>query len=170
MRTQLDALGLEQRRVLLGERVLGLFENADEIRHGERFQLHANRKAPLQLRNHVARLRDMERTGGDEQNVIGAHETVARVDRGAFDDRQNVALHAFAADVGAVAGFAAGDFVDLVQENNAAGFHALERHARDLLHIDELLLFFLHQVIERFGDAHACACGCAGRKDWAACP
>ena len=44
--SQLDALGLQQRRVLLGQRVLRLFQNADEIRFGERLQLHADRKAP----------------------------------------------------------------------------------------------------------------------------
>ena len=111
-------------------------------------------KAALQLRNQVARLGDVERAGGDEQDVIGAHEAVARVDRGAFHDGQDVALHAFAADVRTVARFAAGDLVDLVQEDDAARLHALQRDARHLVHVDELLLFFLHQVIERFGHAH----------------
>ena len=58
---QLDAFGLEQRRVLLGQRVLRLLQNADEILHGERLQLHADGKAALQLGNHVARLGDVER-------------------------------------------------------------------------------------------------------------
>ena len=121
---------------------------------GERLQLHADGKAALQFGNQVARLGDVERAGGDEQDVIGAHEAVARVDGGAFDDRQNVALHAFAADVRAVAGFAAGDLVDLVQKDDAAALHALQRDARHLVHVDQLLLFFLHQVLERLGHAH----------------
>ena len=121
---------------------------------GERFQFHANRKAALQFRNQIARLRDMKGARGDEQDVIGAHEAVARVDRGAFHDRQDVALHAFAADVGTVAAFAAGDFVDFVQKDDAVAFHALERDARHLIHVDQLLLFFLHQVFEGFGHAH----------------
>ena len=41
---QLDAFGFQQRDVLLGQRVLRLFENADEIFHGERLQLHADRE------------------------------------------------------------------------------------------------------------------------------
>ena len=102
--------------------ILGLGENADEILLGERLQLHANGKAALQLRNQIAGLGDVERARGDEQNVVGAHHAVARVDRGAFDDRQNVALHAFAADVGAVPAFASGDFVDFVEEDDAAAF------------------------------------------------
>ena len=100
---QLDALGLEQRHVLLGQRVLRLLQDADEILLAERLQLHADGEAALQLGDQVAGLGDVEGAGGDEQDVVGAHEAVARVDGGAFDDRQDVALHAFAADVGAVA-------------------------------------------------------------------
>ena len=65
----------------------------------ERLQLHPDGEAALQLGNQVARLGDVERSGGDEQNVVGAHETVARVDGGAFHDGQDVALHALAAHV-----------------------------------------------------------------------
>ena len=108
----------------------------------------------MQLGDQIAGLRDMKRAGGDEQNVVGAHKAVAGVDGGAFHDRQNVALHAFAADVGAVAAFAPGDLIDFVQEDDAAALHALERDARHLVHVDELLLFFLNQVFERLGDAH----------------
>ena len=53
-----------------------------------------------------------------------------------------------------MAAFASGDLVDLVQEDDAAALHALERDARHLVHVDELLLFFLHQVLHRLGDAH----------------
>jgi hypothetical protein len=137
---------------------------------GERFQLHANREAALQLRNQIAGLRDVERAGRDEQNMIRAHETVARVHGGAFHDGQNIALHAFAADVGTVPAFAAGDLVDLVQEDDAAALHALQRDARHLIHVDQLLLFFLHQVFERLRPRASCACGCAGRTGRAGRP
>ena len=50
----------------------------------------------------------MERAGGHEQNVICADEAVASVHGGAFNDRQDIALNAFAANVGAVTAFAAG--------------------------------------------------------------
>ena len=89
-------------------------------------ELDADRKAPLQLGNQIGRLRHVERAGGDEQDVIGAHHAVARVDRRAFDDRQDVALHAFAADVGAVAALAPGDLVDLVDEDDAGLLDALD--------------------------------------------
>src|SRR5437879_13273426 len=50
------ALGGAQRRVLLGERVLGLREDAHEVLLGERLQLDADREAALQLGDEVGRL------------------------------------------------------------------------------------------------------------------
>src|SRR3954469_8613954 len=87
---QLDALGLEERRVLFGEGILRLFENADEIFDGERLQLHANREAALKFRNEVARLGDMEGSRGDEEDVVGAHETVSRVYGSPFHNREDI--------------------------------------------------------------------------------
>ena len=156
---QLDALGIEQGGVLLDQRVLGLAQNADEIGLGQRLQLHADGEAALQLGNQVARLRDVKCARSDEQNVVSAHKAVARIDGGAFDDGQNVALDAFAADVGAMPGFAARDFVDLVQKDDAAALDAFYGDARHLIHVDQLLLFFLHQVFGRFGDAHLALAG-----------
>ena len=96
--------------------------------------------------------------------MVGAHETVAGIDGGPFHDRQNVALDAFAADIGAVPAFAPGDLIDLVQEDDAAGLHSLQRHARHLVHVDELLLFFLHQVIGRFRHPHLAAARLAAEE------
>ena len=62
----------------------------------------------------------MERTGGDEQDVVGLHHAVLGGDGAALDQRQQVALHAFARDVGAADGLAApGHLVDLVDEDDA---------------------------------------------------
>ena len=51
-------------------------------------------------------------------------------------------------------GFASGDFVDLVDENDAHLFGALNRGARHLVHIQQLVLFFLNQIFESIGHAH----------------
>ena len=75
-----DALGREQRRVLLDQRVLRLGQDADEILAAERLELDPDREAALQLRNQIRRLRDVERAGRDEQDVIGPHHPVLRVD------------------------------------------------------------------------------------------
>ena len=56
----------------------------------------------------------------------------------ALDDRQQVALHALARDVGAAGGLAAGDLVDLVDEDDARLLDAADRLVRDLLHVDQL--------------------------------
>ena len=123
----------------------------------ERRQLDADRQAPLKFRNQVGRLGDVERARGDEKNMVGADHAVARIDRGALDDRQDVALHAFARDVRTVTGFAAGDLVDLIDEDDAHLFGALDGQPRDLLHVDQLVFFFLDQVIDGFGDRHLAA-------------
>src|SRR5262252_6487172 len=83
---ELDAFGLEQRNVLLGERVFGLRENADEVFFFQRLQLDANGQAALQLGNQVGRLGDVECARGHEENVVGANHAVAGVNGGAFDD------------------------------------------------------------------------------------
>ena len=116
--------------VLLDQRVLRLGQDADEVVLAERLELDADREAALQLGDQVGRLRHVERAGGDEQDVIGAHHAVLGVDGRAFDDRQDVALHALAADVGAVAALAAGDLVDLVDEDDAGLLDALDGGAR----------------------------------------
>ena len=120
------ALGDEQRRVLLDQRALRLGQDADELVPAERLELDADREAALQLGDQVRRLGDVEGAGGDEQDVIGPHHAVLGVDGRPFDDRQDVALHAFAADVGAVPAFAAGDLVDLVEEDDAGLLDALD--------------------------------------------
>ena len=43
--------------------------------------------------------------------------------------------------------------------------HAIDGNARHLIHVDELLLFFLHQIVQRFGDAHLAFAGAARRTD-----
>src|ERR1019366_8130700 len=161
---KLHAFSFEQRDVLLGQRRLGLGEDLDEVLDGQGLQLHANGEASLQLRDQVARLRNVERSGGDEKYVVGAHHAVTRVHGSAFDDGQDVALYAFAGDVGPVPAFASGDLVDLVEEDDAGVLDALDGDARDLVHIDQALLLFLDEVFEGLPDLHLPFLG-AGTED-----
>ena len=78
----------------------------------------------------------MKRAGGDEQDVIRPHHAITSVDGRAFNDWQNVALHAFARNVGSVPGFAAGNLIDFIEEDNPGGLDALQRRARHGVHID----------------------------------
>src|SRR5206468_8409246 len=112
------------------------------------------RKTALKLRNEVRRLCDMKSARGDEQDVIGTHKTVSRVYGGAFDDRQNIALHTFPAYIRTMAGFTSGNLIDFVEKNNSVVLDAFDGQPRDLIHIDELLFLFLDEIIERFNDLH----------------
>src|ERR1700730_10934587 len=86
--------------------------------------------------------------------MIGAHHAVTGVYRGAFDNGQDVALHALAGDVGAMAAFAPGDLVDFINEDDAHLLGALGGDARHVIHVDELIFFILNQVIEGLGRGH----------------
>src|SRR5258705_261853 len=67
----------------------------------------------------VSSTRIVNRPGRDEQNVIGPHRAVTRVDSRAFDHRQQIALHALARHVGAVRRRGAAHLVQLVEEDDA---------------------------------------------------
>ena len=61
----------------------------------------------------------MESARRDEQDMIGLHAAVLGRDGGAFDQRQQIALHAFARYVAADAAVARADLVDLVEKDDA---------------------------------------------------
>src|SRR5262249_27829108 len=81
---QLSPFGVQQRLILFDQRVLRLLQNANEVFLAERLELHTNREAPLQLWNQIARLGDVKRSRGDEQDVIRANESIAGIHRGPF--------------------------------------------------------------------------------------
>src|SRR5690606_20710542 len=127
----------EQRLVLLREGVLRLGEDAPQVALRELLELDADREPPLQLGDQVARLRHAEGAGRDEQHVVGAYGALPRGHLRALDDRQQVALYALAADVAAADLVAAGDLVDLVDEDDARLLGAPDRLAADGLAVDE---------------------------------
>jgi hypothetical protein len=129
----------------------GSCQDADEVLLRERLQLDADREPALQLGDQVARLGDVERAGGDEQDVVRADHAVLRLHGAALDDGQQVALHALAADVGAGPAALAGDLVDLVEEDDAHVLGPLERLVHDLVHVDELVELVLQQDAARLG-------------------
>jgi hypothetical protein len=89
--------GRHQRDVLLDQAGFGLGQDALEIVLLQRPKFDADRQAALQFGQQVGRLGDMERAGGDEQDVIGLHRPVFGRNRRALDQRQQVALHALRA-------------------------------------------------------------------------
>ena len=109
-------------------------------------------KPSLQLGNQVRGLGHVKGAGGDEQHMIGLHRTVLGVDRAALDQRQEVALHALARHVGARGLLAAGDLVDLVDEHDAVLLGVLDGADLELLLVDHLRGFLVHQQLQRLLD------------------
>src|SRR5262249_25527040 len=62
---ELDALSVEQRLILLDQRVLGLLQDANKVGFVERLQLDADRKTALQLGDQVAGLGNVKGARGD---------------------------------------------------------------------------------------------------------
>src|SRR3954447_16962676 len=96
----------------------------------------------------------MEGAGSDKKNMVGAHHAITSIHGGAFNDRQNVTLHAFTGNIWSVAAFASGNLVDFVEEDNPGLLHALHGSARYLVHIYQPRLFLLHQILKRFANFH----------------
>src|SRR5690606_33176109 len=116
---QLHVLGGQQGMILLGQRRIGVAQNAHEIIGGERVKLDADGKAALQFGNQVGRARQVEGARGNKQDVVGAHHSVLGVDGRSLDQGKQVALYALAGDVAAPVFLTGRDLVDLVQEDDA---------------------------------------------------
>ena len=147
----------QQRRVLLQQRVLGFRQNPAQIVARQRRQFDADRQAPLQFRQQVGRLGQMKRAGGDEQHVVGLHQAVLGVHRGALDQRQQIALHALTGHVPAAHAAVAGaaDFVDLVDEDDAVVLRVHHRVLGQAVVVEEVVGFLLLQQTAGGFDGHA---------------
>jgi hypothetical protein len=148
------ALGGEQQRVLLDQARVRLREDGLEILDRERSELDADREPTLELGNEVARLGQMERAGGDEEDVVRLHRAVLRADRRALHQRQQVALHALPRDVGAVRVRPGHDLVDLVDEDDAVLLCVGESGRLHVLVDHELRRLLVGEQLERLGDRH----------------
>src|SRR5215213_9662415 len=86
--------------------------------------------------------------------MVCPHHAVTRVDSCAFNDWKNVALHALTRNVRTMARLASRNLVDLVEEDDSRVLNAFDRCTRNLVHVDETLFLFLHQVLHRLIDPH----------------
>ena len=131
-----------------------LFQDAHEIIAGQGPELDPVGQAALQFRQHVAGLGDVEGAGRDKQDVFGLHRAVLGGNGGAFDQRQQVALHAFAADVGAAPLGAHGDFVDFVEKDDAVVFGSGNGLFDHLFLVQQLIALVIDQRLVGLGDRH----------------
>ena len=124
---------MHQRDILLDQRCFRLGQDAAHVIARQRLQLDSDRQAALQFRQQVRRLGDMERAGGDEQDVVGLDRAMLGRNGGAFDQRQQVALHALARDVAAMTVLAYAYLVDLVEEHDAVVLDRVDRLQHQLV-------------------------------------
>ena len=69
----------------------------------------------------------MECPGGNKQDVIGPHHAVLRVHGASFDEWQQVSLHALTRHIRTDGFRPTGDFVDLIEKDDAVLFDSIQR-------------------------------------------
>ncbi len=105
----------------------------------------------------------MERAGGDEQDMVGLDRAVLGRDRGALDQRQQIALHALARDVAADAAVAHADLVDLVEEHDAVVLDRVDRFLHQLIVVQQLVGFLVDENFVRAFDGQPAGLGAAAQ-------
>ena len=80
---------------------------------------------------------------------------VFRADGGAFNQRQQVALHTLARHVGAAALAGSGDLVYFVNEDDAVLFGVFHGLAADVFFVDEFGGFFVGELAQGIGHLQA---------------
>ncbi len=121
--------GAQKRGVLQRQRIVGFGQDTHEILFGQRAQFDPDRQTTLKFRQQIRGFGNMERAAGDEQHVVGLDRPVFGGNGRAFDQRQQIALHAFAADIGASRVRPGANLVDLIQKHDAVLFDRLDRGA-----------------------------------------
>src|SRR5690606_28482837 len=161
---QLHLFRRHEGAILADEGVLRFGQDALEVVAGQRCKLYPDRQAPLQFRQQVRGLGQMESPRGDEEDEVRLYLAVLGCDGRALDQRQQVTLHAFAADVRAAAMFrTGGNLVDLVQEDDAVLLDRGNGLADHLLFVQQLVAFLRHQEVVAVGDRYAALAGAAAK-------
>src|SRR5215831_11914724 len=106
----------------------------------------------------------MEGARRDEQDVVCLYAAVLGRYRGAFYQRQEIALHALARYVAADTAFSRANLVDLVEEHDAVVFHSLDGFLYQPVLIEQLVGFLVDQDFVGFFDRHAPFFGAAAAQ------
>ena len=87
----------------------------------------------------------MKSPRGDEEDVIRLDLAVPGLDRAPLDDREQVALDAFARDI-STHGFGSPRYlIQFVNEHDAVLFNVIQSSNLDILLVDQLARFFFGQ-------------------------
>jgi hypothetical protein len=85
-------------------------------------------------------------------------------DGGALDQRQQIALHTLARDVGTGTAFAAADLVDLVEEHDAVVLDRLDGFLQHLVAVEQLVGFLGNEDLVGFRDRDPSRLGAAAAE------
>ena len=91
--------------------------------------------------------------------MVGLDRAVLGRDRGALDQGQQVALHAFARDVAAAAAVAHADLVDLVEKHDAVVLDRVDGLQHQLVAVQQLVGFLVDENLVRVLDRQATGLG-----------
>jgi hypothetical protein len=103
----------------------------------------------------------VEGTGRDEKDVVGLHRPMFGADGCSFDQREKVALNAFAADICPACVRTGADLVDFIEEDDAVFLHGLHCRGTDGLIVEELVGLLPDQHLITLRNGHPLAVGAA---------
>ena len=116
---------------------MGLGQDGFKVLHRQGLQFNANGKAPLQLRNQIAGLAQVERARSHKQYVVCLDHPVFGGHGRPLDQRQQIPLYALPRDLSPTAFAARSDFVDFVDKHNAVLLQQMQGLALDIVFIDK---------------------------------
>ena len=96
----------------------------------------------------------MEGTGSDEEDVVRLDRAVFRIDRGPFDDRQDIALYAFTGNVRPVRVAFFSNLIEFIDEDDARFFRRFNGLVDDDVHVQAFFQFFFFEDVSGLGDGH----------------
>ena len=111
----------------------------------------ANRKTTLKLRRKIAGFDAVKSACGDKKHMLRREESVARADRRAFNNRQEVALDAHSRNVGLFC-LGADNLVDLVNKDDAQILGKLHSAFTNLILVKEFVEFVVKEDPARLRD------------------
>ena len=152
---KLDPLRGKKGLILYDQGILGLQQDPDKILHGKGIQLNPNGESALKLRQQIGRFAHIKSPRCNKQDMICFHHPVFGGNRGTFDNGKEISLHPFPRDVGSSVGrIRPGHLVQFIQENDPVLLGDANGLFDHIIHIDQLLGFFLKQDLEGFLDLY----------------
>ena len=121
--------------ILFDQAVVRLNQNMFEIIFGQCVKLNPDWQTALKFRKEIGWLGNRKRARRNEKDMISFNVTMLGGYCAAFNKRQQITLHSFAANFAAISVCAASNFIDLVDEDNTRLFSIFYGFADDAIFI-----------------------------------